>query len=163
MRTVSARKPGLTTLSQGARILRPGDLPPVAAWTEWSVPAFAPAIILTLWLTTNAAALDLHNARVTPDPNLTGPEKKSVQMLLEEVEHRTALNWSTGSGPTIKIHHALGTGPKEGFHLTVHQNTVDIQGNDERGTLRRRPIPPRPPLGPLRSLHRRQPRHHHRT
>ena len=66
-----------------------------------------------------ASALDLHNARVAPDPNLTGPEKKAVQMLIEEVEHRTALNWSSGTGPTIKIHHATNSGPAEGFHLTV--------------------------------------------
>jgi hypothetical protein len=102
-------------------------------WRELQLAAAASAAVF--FLTTTATALDLHNARVNPDPNLTGPEKKSVQMLLEEVEHRSALNWSSGSGPTIKIHHATNSGPSEGFHLTVRANTVDIQGNDDRGTL----------------------------
>jgi hypothetical protein len=82
-------------------------------------------------------ALDLHNARIQADPNLTAPEKKAVQMLMEEVEHRTALNWpqTPAAGPIIKIHHATNSSPAEGYHLTVRGETVDIQGNDERGTL----------------------------
>ena len=41
----------------------------------------------------------------------------------------------SGSGPTIRIHHATNSGASEGFHLAVRANTIDIQGNDERGTL----------------------------
>lgn len=88
-------------------------------------------------LTSSASALDLKNAYIATDPNLTGPEKKAVQMLVEEVEQRTALRWSTtpSSGPTIRIHHANASGPAEGFHLAVRGRAIDIQGNDERGTL----------------------------
>jgi hypothetical protein len=83
-----------------------------------------------------AGALDLSKAHVAADPNLTGPEKKAVQMLVEEVERRTALQWTgSGAGPAIRIHHASGNGPAEGFHLSVQGLIVDIQGNDERGTL----------------------------
>ena len=89
------------------------------------------------FLAGSAAALDLHQAHVGADPNLTGPEKKAVQMLVEEVERRTALAWpvAAGSGPSIRVHHASGSGPAEGFHLSVRGGAVDIQGNDERGTL----------------------------
>lgn len=92
--------------------------------------------IILILLAGSAAALDLRNARVSADPNLTGPEKKALQMLVEEVEHRTALQWaSSGNGPVIRVHHASGSGPAEGFHLSVRGGSVDIQGNDERGTL----------------------------
>jgi len=40
--THTARKPGLTSLSQGATLAHEGTLEFHAAWTEWSVPAFAP-------------------------------------------------------------------------------------------------------------------------
>ena len=85
-----------------------------------------------------AQALDLRRATVSADANLTGPEKKAVQMLTEEVERRTALRWSAtsaGSAPVIAVHHAKGSGPAEGFHLQVRGTRVEIQGNDERGTL----------------------------
>jgi hypothetical protein len=91
--------------------------------------------LLLLCLSGTALALDLHTASVAADPNLTGPEKKAVQMLREEVEKRTALNWPLAATGNIKVHHFNGSGPAEGFHLTVRGNTVDIQGNDERGTL----------------------------
>lgn len=92
---------------------------------------------LLLLMAGSASALDLRNARVRPDPNLTGPEMKAVRMLTDEVERRTAVLWPVGqgSGPAIQVHHALGSGPAEGFHLTVRAGAVDIQGNDERGTL----------------------------
>ena len=85
----------------------------------------------------SAFALDLHSGRVIADANLTGPEKKAVQMLVEEVERRTALQWplTPGAGPAIKVHHANGSGLAEGFRLTVRGGGVDIQGNDDRGTL----------------------------
>jgi hypothetical protein len=93
--------------------------------------------LLLLLLASTASALDLHNATINAAPNLTGPEKKAVQMLVEEVEHRTALKWpwAPAAGPSIRVHHATGTGPADGFHLSVRGTVVDIQGNDERGTL----------------------------
>jgi len=93
-------------------------------------------LVVTILLAGSAAALDLRSAHIAADPNLAGPEKKAVQMLVEEVERRTALPWpASGNGPAIRVHHASGTGPAEGFHLTVRNGSVDIQGNDERGTL----------------------------
>ena len=83
-----------------------------------------------------ASALDLRQSRIAADSNLSGPEKKAVEMLTEEVEKRTALRWgASGSGPVITIHHARGSGAAEGFHLRIANGGVDIQGNDERGTL----------------------------
>ena len=88
-----------------------------------------------------ACALDLREAVVSTDTNLTATEKQAVRMLVEEVERRTALGWSRPagsgrpSGPTVVVHHARGSGPAEGFRLQVRGSGVDIQGNDERGTL----------------------------
>ncbi len=80
------------------------------------------------------AALDLHSAHIVPAPGLTGPEKKAVEMLAHEVKARTGLDWSAGSVP-VNIRHATGSGPAEGFRLRVSADSVEIQGNDERGTL----------------------------
>lgn len=93
-------------------------------------------LVVIISLAGSAAALDLRSAHIAAGPNLTGPEKKAVEMLVEEVERRTALQWpASGGGPAIRVHHASGSGPAEGFHLTVRNGAVDIQGNDERGTL----------------------------
>lgn len=81
-------------------------------------------------------ALDLTHAHVVADATLTVHEKNAVEMLVEEVEKRTALNWGTqGSGPAITIHHGSGTGPAEGFRLQSTGAGIVVQGNDERGTL----------------------------
>ena len=84
----------------------------------------------------SAAALDLTHAHIVTDQTLTAHEKNAVDMLVDEVEKRTALHWTTaGSGASINIHHGSGTGPAEGFHLQTSAAGVVIQGNDERGTL----------------------------
>jgi hypothetical protein len=87
----------------------------------------------------SAFALDLQHARIAADGSLSGPEKKAVSMLADEVEKRTGLTWPVNApsttGPVITIHHATGVRPAEGFHITVHGNAVDIRGNDDRGTL----------------------------
>ena len=95
------------------------------------------SLVLLVLAAGNASALDLRNARVQSDPDLTGPEKKAVRMIVEEVERRTALQWDSGSGggPVIRVRHCSGAGPAEGFHLTVRSSGVEIFGNDERGTL----------------------------
>ena len=85
-------------------------------------------------------ALDLRDARVVTDPNLTGPERKAAEMLVHEVRARTGLDWALVTGgatgiPAITIQHATGAGPAEGFRLRVRANGVEIQGNDQRGTL----------------------------
>ena len=87
-----------------------------------------------------AFALDLNHARIAADQTLTVHEKNAVEMLVDEVERRTALHWSGrlnngGSGPAIAVHHGAGGGPAEGFRLQSTAVGVDIRGNDERGTL----------------------------
>ena len=42
-----------------------------------------------------AHALDLKNAVIVTPPSLSGPEKKAVTMLVEEVEKRTQVRWPT--------------------------------------------------------------------
>jgi len=86
-----------------------------------------------------ADALDLRNALIAADSNLSRHEGKAVQVLVQEVERRTGLRWlpsgSTPGGPVIRIHRGAGTGPAEGFRLSVTSGAVNIQGNDARGTL----------------------------
>jgi hypothetical protein len=84
----------------------------------------------------SAAALDLAHAHIVADQTLSLHEKNAVEMLVDEVEKRTALHWTaSGSGPAITIHHGSGNGPAEGFHMQTTATGVTIQGNDERGTL----------------------------
>lgn len=76
-------------------------------------------------------ALDLRNARIAADSNLSGPEEKAIEMLVQEVQSRTGLRWlpsgSTTDGPVIRIHRATGTGPAEGFRLTLTGGAVAVQ------------------------------------
>ena len=108
-----------------------------------------------------ARALDLSQAAVVFPPNLSGPERQAVTMLVEEVAKRTHLRWPTSSvwpptnqavivlGPRAALAAwapALGgdppTGPAagpEGFTLAVRQadgrSPVVVAGNDSRGVL----------------------------
>ncbi|MCU1236397.1 MAG: hypothetical protein JWP63_4364 [Candidatus Solibacter sp.] len=87
----------------------------------------------------SAGAVELRNVHVAPAPNLTGPEKKAVELLLHETKVRTGLDWSSNDsasgGVSITVRHATGRGPAEGFRLTAAPGAIEIQGNDERGTL----------------------------
>ena len=106
---------------------------------------------------------DLSNAVVVAPRGLSKREQKAVQVLIEEVEKRTAIRWAVaedmpahapvtivvGSQQSLKgIHAALPreldlsaelTGGAEGFRLrTVRRaagNVVAIVGSDERGVL----------------------------
>ena len=51
-----------------------------------------PLLILTAGLSP-AAKLPLGEAVVVSPPNLSGPERKAVEMLLDEVEKRTQVRW----------------------------------------------------------------------
>lgn len=86
-----------------------------------------------------SSIVDLRNARVSASTGLTSREKKALEMLIQEVEARTGLTWTASSevssGPVITLHHASGRGPAEGFRLSVRGGGVEIQGNDELGTL----------------------------
>ena len=59
-------------------------------------PAFL-ACVVWLGLLPQAFSLDLTKAVVVSSPNLSGPEKKAVAMLIEEVEKRTQIRWANTS------------------------------------------------------------------
>jgi len=116
----------------------------ISSWLHWRAGGrlarllFAPSLVFAFLTGSLAASLDLHDARISADANLSEPERKGVEMLVQEVEKRTGLNWinaATRQGPLIVIHHMTGSGPAEGFRVSVRDGRVDIQGNDERGTL----------------------------
>lgn len=89
--------------------------------------------------------MNLSNALVVAPATLSGPERKAVQMLVEEVEKRTQIRWPVEEAapravgrPTIAIRSEAGAaGPAEGFrvHSGGDANTVFITGNDARGVL----------------------------
>jgi hypothetical protein len=122
--------------------------------------------VLGLWLLSTglvpAWALDLENAVIVSPPGGTGPEKKAVRMLIEEVEKRGRVQWpesalwpaannpvvAVGSqsllkdfaGPWLEDLQKLdpGTAP-EGFRICVRKSqtnsAVYVIGNDARGVL----------------------------
>ncbi len=86
------------------------------------------------------AGLDLTRAAVIAPQNLTGPESKAVQMLIEEVERRTQLRWERKAAaagvPTISINRVANSSlPREGFRIQTVNNVITITGNDARGVL----------------------------
>jgi hypothetical protein len=116
-------------------------------------PLAVSAIVLLL-VAKAGAALNLGNAVVVPAPDLTGPEKKAVAMLLDEVEKRTRIRLSTadrwpGSGAAIYVGRESGLaqvpGPAppliaavagaEGYRVQTTGERVLVVGNDARGTL----------------------------
>jgi hypothetical protein len=107
-------------------------------------------------------ALDLKQAVVVYPPDLSGPEKKAVTMLIEEVGKRTHVSWpATTSWPssnapvvlvgkksaldqfagpyTKELRSVRRAGGAEGFQLSVQRGrgrpVVFVIGNDERGVL----------------------------
>ena len=108
------------------------------------------------------APLDLRNAVVVTPPNLNGPERKAVAMLVEEVEKRTGIrwpvssDWPAGGRPAIAVTALSGlerlAGPHtrdfiatppikaaEGYHIrALHGGAgpaVFVLGADARGVL----------------------------
>jgi hypothetical protein len=109
-----------------------------------------------------ANAVDLTKATVVFPPNLTGPERKAVAMLVEEVEKRTQVHWASGSawpagetpvivvGPESALNAFAGdyaeelktdsgvSGP-EGYRIRIKKGrgaaAVFVIGNDARGVL----------------------------
>lgn len=96
-----------------------------------------------------AAALpsDLTHATVVATPNLTGPERKAVSLLVDAVREPTRITWQTaaanpGAGkPVVTIRRApAGSNlPAEGYRLRSFDNGgapgVEIAGNDDLGVL----------------------------
>src|SRR5437899_3232476 len=121
----------------------------------------ATALLLALFLgmpvANQAGALDLSKALVLTPANLSVPEKKAVSMLLDEVEKRSQIRWTSARElpadrlPVIAVgqcsalkQFADATEPgdelvSEGYRVRV-QNAPDRQvvlvaGNDSRGVL----------------------------
>ncbi len=90
-----------------------------------------------------ALPIDLTRALIVVPPQLTGPENKAVQMLIEEVERRTQIRWErsttapTGAISVISISRQSQKNPRptEGYQILTEGNRVSILGNDARGVL----------------------------
>jgi hypothetical protein len=82
-------------------------------------------------------AVDLSNATVIAPAELSGPERKAVEMLVDEVAARTqGLRWTvapSGTNPAVRIQR--GAGPAEGYSIRTDATGVTIRGNDPRGVL----------------------------
>ncbi|HKQ72146.1 MAG TPA: glycoside hydrolase family 20 zincin-like fold domain-containing protein [Blastocatellia bacterium] len=90
---------------------------------------------------------DLTRAVVVAPADLSDPENKAVQMLIEEVEKRTQLRWPrvnqapNEGAPFISISRTAvkggGKAPlaSEGYQIKTAGNTVYVNGNDARGVL----------------------------
>lgn len=136
--------------------------PLVAALPPWKTPSLALAVLLLVAAPMRANALDLKNAVVISPPNLSGPEKKAVTMLVEEVEKRTRVLWpqmnawpsnnaavivvgnksalEKFAGPHAKELQSLrGATGAEGYQVSVKRSQgnalVFVVGNDARGVL----------------------------
>jgi hypothetical protein len=87
--------------------------------------------------------IDLTRAVVVVPPQLTGPENKAVQMLIEEVERRTQIHWPrvtvapADAAGVISINHQSSKAPRpaEGYQILTEGNRISIFGNDARGIL----------------------------
>jgi hypothetical protein len=99
---------------------------------------FVPALLLVLAAGSEAA--DLTHATVVTSPNLSGPERKAVSLLVDAVRDRTRITWTVSTAepaadqPTVRIRRA-SSGPAEGYQLRSNGSRVEITGNDERGVL----------------------------
>src|SRR5690348_12558076 len=118
--------------------------------------------LLLLVALPRAFALDLKNAVVVAPAELSGPEKKAVTMLVEEVEKRTHLlwpvmtAWDSSNAPVIVVGNRTAlerlakTGARElpkptnvrvaeGYQVSVIRGSVKpavyVIGNDARGVL----------------------------
>jgi hypothetical protein len=85
-------------------------------------------------------ALDLSRAVVVSPATFSGPEKKAVVMLVEEVEKRTQIRWESAhsapsSGMPVIAVRGGGAGAAEGYSMRVQGGTVSVIGNDSRGVL----------------------------
>lgn len=109
-----------------------------------------------------APVVDLTHASVVTPPDLSGPEQKAVQMLIDEVENRSRVRWqrrnvrpsdkeplilvgpaagvrSLASRNSITLPEGLGQGGRESFHLGIAGSKdapiIWVAGNDARGVL----------------------------
>ena len=103
-------------------------------------------------LSAHAAEIDLNRAIVVAPTNLAGPERKAVEMLVDEVQKRTRLRWEVAptiaegerpfiligqSEPPNAVNHPAVKGP-DGYRLFLERGprpAIFVIGNDARGTL----------------------------
>lgn len=81
-------------------------------------------------------ALDLSKAVVIAPSDFRGPERKAVEMFVDEVANRTQglrLALATSGTPAVRVQR--GSGPAEGYSIRTDANGVTISGNDARGVL----------------------------
>lgn len=93
-------------------------------------------------LASAAMAADLTRAVVVTPSNLTGPERKAVDLLIDAVQERSRIRWNVSATaaagqPSITIRRADAARrlPPEGYQLRASGDRVEITGNDERGVL----------------------------
>jgi hypothetical protein len=82
-------------------------------------------------------SLDLSSATVVSSSHLSGPERKAVAMLADEVEKRTGIRWpvtNSAEGTRVEVLERPAA-PAEGYHIEVRDNSVAVAGNDARGVL----------------------------
>jgi len=78
-------------------------------------------------------ALDLTGASVSAPADFTGPEKKAVAMLVDEVEKRSQVRWPLAAEGAVRVRR--GSGPAEGYRIQAGGGGVTVTGNDARGVL----------------------------
>jgi len=81
-------------------------------------------------------ALDLSKAVVIAPSDFRGPERKAVEMFVDEVANRTqGLRLALAPSGTPAVRVQRGSGPAEGYSIRTDANGVTISGNDARGVL----------------------------
>ena len=97
----------------------------------------------------SASSFDLHHAVVVSPATFAGPERKAVEMLLDEIEHRTGLRLEeshtapTDARPAIvlgSVAQPAANAPAppvtpEGYALRTTNTGVILNGRDARGVL----------------------------
>jgi hypothetical protein len=84
--------------------------------------------------------IDLTRAVVVAPADFSGPERKAVEMLIEEIERRTQLRLerkaSAAGGATITVSRASDSSlPREGYRIETRGSGVSVIGHDARGVL----------------------------
>lgn len=114
--------------------------------------AFALFLPALFNFTLTAAELELAKAVVVSPPELSGPEKQAVKLLVEEVAKRSWVEWQIVEAMPVAGQPAIVVGPvdavrklvpqvpvgnvgKEGFRIGIVGSTVYVAGDDARGTL----------------------------
>lgn len=149
----------------------PGKPMPAVHFNFFTTPAMTRTgyFVATIWMViavmlaiTRTQAIELSNAVIVSPPDLLAPERKAVQVLIEEIEKRTQVRlpmmsvWPSSNAPVIAVgsravlnqyagpyskellavRKAIGT---EGFRLCVKRGALSsgifVIGEDARGVL----------------------------